>query len=340
MKLEQYVSIAEKERVFRDKERHMHYDRIVTPNDFDNWYAEMIQIKDRIYRGVNEASYKNYTSAQRLYFIRELLNYNIEDVIVEQINNLRSSNNNLMEKYCDALGIPCSDLFIMSMAQHHKDSISPLIDFSTDVNTALYFMQKGAEFPKYGVGVGDGNDIENYMSIYSVPTSYFKSVEKDLAFRTWILDGLCNTEVVTTDKSYIKTTVDLIERERQYESLILEEINNYILEEFSFENMSNSATNYYIPLKAEIPHKNISIKLTSCNLNMVAQDGCFIFHNNGIDPLEENLSCVDIHKSLTPYIIKKYLLPNSKTDEAMFPIIDQITSASIFDALANLRTKE
>lgn len=340
MKLAQYTSIAEKESVFRNKERHMLYDRIVSPNDFDNWYAEMLQIKDRIYRGVNEASYKNYTSAQRLYFIRELLNYDIVDVISEQIDNLRSANNHLMEKYCDALGIPCSDLFIMSMAQHHKDSISPLIDFSTDVNTALYFMQKGAKFPDYGIGIGGGNDIENYMSIYTVPISYFKSVEDDLAFRTWILDGLCNTDVVTIDKSHSQTTIDLIDRERQYESLILEEINNYILEEFSLENLVNSTTNYFIPLKAEIPHKNISIKLTSCNLNMVAQDGCFIFHNKGIDPLEENLSCVDIHKSLIPYIVKKYLLPNSKTDEAMFPVVDQITSASLFDALANLRTKD
>lgn len=182
MKLEQYVSIAEKEGTFRHHVENRHYEIIVTPNDFDNWYAEMIQLKDRIYRGVNEAKYKNFTSVQRLFITHELLNYNIEDVIIEQINNLRSANNHLLEKYCAALGIPCSDLFIMSMAQHHKGSISPLLDFSTDVNTALYFMQKGAEFVANGVGIGDGNSVENYMSIYSAPISYFDSLDKTLAF--------------------------------------------------------------------------------------------------------------------------------------------------------------
>lgn len=309
MKLEQYTSLDDKETRFHKKENQTLYTRIVRKEDFDLWYDEHSKLEGVIYRGVNEAHYKNYTSAQRLYVIHELFNNDIDDLIYGQIQNLRSGNNHLIEKYCKALGIPCSDLFIMSMAQHHKGSVSPLLDFSTDLNTALFFMWKDAKFPKNGVGKEGGNDIENYVSLYYTTISGFAALPS-------IIGLTCDVKA------------DLLKRDVDME--------DEIIKGCSFEHLKRYSDPIFVPLAETIR----TAQLVSCNLNMTAQDGCFVYHNRQIEPLEANLSCVDIHKSLLPYINKKCLITNGKEDAMLFPAMDNIATSSIDDTLAELREND
>lgn len=312
MKLRQYISFDKKSKVFSKPSSLMSYRRIVDPVEFDEWYNSYAQISGRIYRGVNDARFMNFTSAQRLYFTHELMNFEMSDLIQGQINYLRSANEHLIEKYCKALGVPCTDVFLLSMAQHHKDSISPLLDFSTDIDTALFFMVDGAGFPVEGIGEHeDGNEIGNYMSLYSAPVNNYISLPGFLNLKNEIYDDLCSKDYDTRE---------------------------LVLKDYSFSSLQKHTTPLYIPSDAEVTIKKQPVRLTASNLNMVAQNGCFIYFWKGINPLEEGLSCVDIHKLLIPYIRKKYLLPKNKTQEYMFPVLDKISSASIEDTLANLKT--
>ena len=69
MKLEQYTSLEEKEKIFRGK-----YKRINSANEFDKWFSGN---HGKYFRGINEATYKNYTSAQRLFITNNLKIHNM-----------------------------------------------------------------------------------------------------------------------------------------------------------------------------------------------------------------------------------------------------------------------
>lgn len=63
------------------------------------------------------------------------------------------------------------------------------------------------------------------------------------------------------------------------------------------------------------------------NLNITAQEGCFLLYNQEDIPLEEYLGnsmvwCLDIHKSLADYVRTNYL--SGITQETLFPNITQM----------------
>ena len=165
MKIPNYISLEEKCNVFKNR-----YRVITTTTDFLQWHEEHKIRRDyhHIFRGVKDASFKNYTSAQRYYFRSDLRESSPQDLVQEQLNTLRKSNGELLARYCDNFGIPCSDLFLLSFAQHYG-GISPLLDFSPVEKTALFFMTWGTETPLLGEGSSNAEDLKNYMSIYYLP---------------------------------------------------------------------------------------------------------------------------------------------------------------------------
>lgn len=81
------------------------------------------------------------------------------------------------------------------------------------------------------------------------------------------------------------------------------------------------------------------------NPNIIAQQGCFILNPSPIDPLEHlyyvrnnqlkeekrvaflpNLKCLNIHKSLAPYIREEYLRSNEITKETIYPDFNAIAN--------------
>ena len=80
------------------------------------------------------------------------------------------------------------------------------------------------------------------------------------------------------------------------------------------------------PLWVLMPTKTVA---SWSNPNIIAQEGCFFLNMDGIKPLEERkeirkMTCLDIHKSLAPYIREKYLKPKGITKESLFPDFNAI----------------
>lgn len=286
MKLETYKTLKEKEQIFGSK----CYSRIDTVAQFKEWY-DSFKTENKLFRGVNEAKFKIYTSAQRYYITHDLKKSGkeVEDVIEEELKQIKQINNQLLKKYFDLLGVIDHDMLYLSFLQHYS-GISPFIDFTTKIDKALFFMQDGVSFGHGCVG------IDNYSSLF------FKGPR---------------TKPIKDRK--------LSEKE--------------IRKKYSFSKMISRANNgvrkkniLFRTEELNVGKENIS---SLANLNVVAQDGRFLFRCNGIEPLEKNISCVDIHKSIIPYI-KMELEKKGITKESIYPQEENIAQLALQKALENI----
>lgn len=80
-------------------------------------------------------------------------------------------------------------------------------------------------------------------------------------------------------------------------------------------------------------------KLVLSNLNLIAQQGCFVLYDEQTKPLEEyckekyiQLNCYDIHKSLASYIKKKIAL----TRDDIYPDLNKRVTKTYKTFLENL----
>ncbi len=281
MKLVDYKSLEEKGEIFKSSG----YLRIDTVSSFCAWF-DAFSKEGVLFRGVKEAKYKIYTSAQRLYITHDLdlSGRTVEDVIAETLEQAKQIDNGLLKKYFSLLDVIDHDMLYLSFLQHYS-GISPLIDFTTSIEKALFFMQDGVTFSNVGA-----NGIDNYSSLY-------------YKFRS--------------------------PKPRDLRKLSEQDIRDY----FSLSRMYQNAKSIFF--QSEQISVDSSKKCSFANLNLVAQDGRFLFYSDGTNPLEENISCVDIHKSLAPYI-KKILEEKGITKETIYPQEETIAKKALQRALENI----
>lgn len=156
MELEQYRNLNEKETFFYENRC------IKNIDEFDSW--EQSFNKDGfVFRGINEAKFKIYTSAQRKYLEENIAQtgIDIENFIARELERIKIANNGVLNGYFSSLNIDNSDLLYLSFLQHYG-GFTPLLDVTTDFDTALFFMLDGATVPDDL----DEYQIESYVSLY------------------------------------------------------------------------------------------------------------------------------------------------------------------------------
>ena len=153
MKLEEYSNLKQKESFFDAI-------NVVTYEDFDTIYEKLNQ-STLLYRGIHEARYKIYTSAQREWITNEYSKQGVSftQFIQSIITNIRQ--NTLLSKCYKSLNINENDLLYISLLQHYG-APSPLLDFTHSLNIALYFALDGIKI------ASSDNDIDNYFSLYII----------------------------------------------------------------------------------------------------------------------------------------------------------------------------
>lgn len=289
---------------------------IETETQFDDWYNEMRQHPIYVYRGQKEARYKNYTSAQRYYLEKNFGGGNPINIVEEQLRVLKLRFGDVLEKYCESINTSCSDLFLLSLAQHYG-GVTPLIDFTSDINIALYFMtiENNDNHPVMKFD----NDLSEYSAIYYLGTPFTLSLDKMLGSSSKVLmDGFGMSE------EQLQNEFDEICR-RVFSYKMLSDV--WAQKDILIENKR-----YLYPVGKHTLSTNISIT----NLNIIAQSGCFVYHDHTYSPLEKEVSCVNINKSLHKYIRAKYL--QGYTEEKVYPIKENsfITTA-LKDTCRNLQ---
>ncbi len=315
MRLPEYESFAEKDSFYQ-------MERVKTVKEFQKIYDSLKQESSHlIFRGVREAKFKNYTSAQREWLTKDLSNQiKYFDFIEHVLRNIK--NNECLKEYYKALGVIPNDLLYLSFLQHYG-SPTPMLDFSHDLDSALFFAFDKVEENK------TINEIEDYVSVYYID---LEECGKELVDMIALYDGSISS-VVEMVEDFKKDNPDA-----KIDDSLIRNISEYVkwgteggFSEVNLGLYDGIFTNKTVTLPT-------GQKLVWANLNLIAQKGCFINYNLANDPLEvylaqyqylPKLHCVDIPKAFEKYITKVI----GKTKDDIYPQEETIAKNSFDDYL-------
>jgi len=158
MKIEEYKTLAEKDDFFQSGSS-----KINTIEEFKAIINEFSKptYKSYYFRGVSNAKYKMYNTAQRNYIWNK--DYEIEPdygrFIFSLIQTVQEWNNGKIKDALIELGINHSNYLSYLSLMQHAGEPSPCIDFSSDPNVAAFFMLNSLEY-------SSENEIDEYCSLY------------------------------------------------------------------------------------------------------------------------------------------------------------------------------
>ncbi|WP_308991610.1 FRG domain-containing protein [Mariniflexile litorale] len=185
--LPNYKDFTEKRESFAYFEK---YTKIDTIEEFNNLYKLLQnQIKDKvkidenkdlkinsdfIFRGMGEAKYKLYNSAQRFWITNEVEQWWLPRSYLEFINEfiLKARDKKLFNKIFEYYNLKANqrDFPILSILQHYG-APTPLMDFTYDLDVALFFATERA------TPTASNNEIDKYFSIYFIDKNFQKHNE-------------------------------------------------------------------------------------------------------------------------------------------------------------------
>lgn len=270
-----------------------------------------------IYRGVNDASYKMYSSAQRHWILRDksYTQFKADNYInyVESVVNAARNSKSLRD-YFGSKNIPVNDFMILSVVQHYAN-ISPLVDFSFDPLVSLFFATDGIDPDKL-----PSSKLSDYISLYYIP-----------ADTTWMQSSL---QMINKTGS-LKADKMTKEYEREGEKCVdtkdvQDEIRNLTYHRYGNGDIP------FIPVEGcengeiyvNMPYIGFECSYNNENPRIVCQNGRFIFNPSADKPLIEVINetihdrivhCLDIHKSLVSDILREILTPKGVTKSTIYP---------------------
>jgi hypothetical protein len=314
MRLREYVDLTSKKDLYV-------YGDIRIEKNFDLFVLTLEELHSSgrfLFRGMPEAKYKLYNSAQRLFITKELYKISdsagardLERIYISFINNLIAEskvwNGGTVSRLLRIMGINDDNSLAYLSFMQHSGIPSPLLDFTYDPFIALFFaIDLCSHYPS-------DNVIDNYISIYALAT--------DTAVTKYLGGGFDANSVdkETSAIPYLKVAdnpLHLIENSNPVYGVT----NNFNIINQQGAFMYNSDP--FLPLGEHI------LKHTQ---------EMHEYYN----PLDKGnfmgrlMVCYNIHKSLVPKI--KYLLEDKGiTREYLFPKIDNVTEAIVGSAVRKL----
>lgn len=234
---------------FIDKQQNFQIIKVDTIEKFIDIKENLTKLKG-IFRGINNASFKIYTSLQRNRILGTISdNFSMDSYI----NNFRKID--AVKRYFKAYEYNPSTLAILSFLQHHKAPTS-LLDFTSNVNVAIFFATENLIGKPF---TADGNEINNYFSIFHIPEKSLKLIDVKRVF----------ADIERYKQSYIDTWG----KQEENENLYLEHIDNMAA--------INTMEVYLVDFANSYPAFNVHNSIRILN-----QEGLFINNNYGNEPLE------------------------------------------------------
>ena len=310
-----YESFEEKSEVFKENFK---IDNEEEVDSIVSMYSS--HEKDFLYRGINTATYKLYSSSQVQWMLSDAISKktNIEDYynfIMDSIELTRE--NNRVKQYIKDNGISDNDLFILALMQHYGMP-SPVLDFSHSIFGALYFA-----WDKCDRTLSDTQtQLSDYISLYVIN----KKID-------WVNCSVQNVmrnsaeqlnDMLQKDKLFTAGMVDTKDVEKEFLKL------PYLkFKDWNFVAMEDNPEN---PVKISIPALKFDCEYQIINDRIISQQGMFIANNTLDKPLVELMNdwckekyfvCYNIHKKLLDYIKQKYFDTNDINEERMYCTKDE-----------------
>lgn len=169
MKLEEYSTIDEKEALFINGKSRIDLNIEKLFEEIRKYHEDGDSF---VFRGLSEAKYKMYNSAQRVYINQELHRQVPPDSIAEHyktficqlIESTKSWNSGVIQKLLISSGIDENNALAYLSYMQHFGVPTPLLDFSSNPYVALFFAIDNLNY------LPSDNEIDNYFSFYYTHT--------------------------------------------------------------------------------------------------------------------------------------------------------------------------
>lgn len=340
--LPEYKSLQDKQGYFEKGTEDLPWE-INTTEEFDQLYDFLIE-KSNIdfnsgspciyYRGVNEAKYQTFTSAQRHWLWNEWKDDSRKgfiDYIAQELHNIRNSS--VLKNYYRSIGVHPNDLLYLAFLQHYGAS-SPLLDLTHSIDTSLFFA-----FDNMTALKNKNGNIENYVAL------------QILDFTKYSQDHFGN--MIDFLDSGIKSTISAVNEwkanhpDHDIDDSLIKDISKFTAW-YNPSNPQGGLSNLNIALIDFIKDK-IVLDLTGrslywSNIRLIAQQGAFLFYSEHEKPLEKYLldkkapllQCINIHKSLKGHVLKRI----NKDKTTIYPSEESIAKDANFRAINTLQRQK
>lgn len=300
--------------------------KIDSPDDLRKALSELQSKTGYIFRGIYDASYKLYSSAQREFYdidkrkagrsFVNLVNYYIEGAYGQKE----------VKDYIAQESIQPNEFFLMALLQHFRSS-SPLVDFTSSLNKALFFCLDGVKNEHTRT-----HRLSDYVSLYYINapdidwTAY--SIQKLMA------DSAENVDRLIADKKRSDPYFASFNSWYQNQLIVFEHLP---FEDFYKDSPDITSNNAFSFIKVDAGSSKVNITIPSAddfkcsyiiiNDRILRQDGLFFFANSKNRPLEDLIlntvnpkestykgkiiGCLNIHKSLLSIIREEYQLDSN-----------------------------
>jgi hypothetical protein len=242
-----------------------------------------------IYRGVTNAQYKIFSSAQRNFAEKELSKITtFDNLIAGTIEEALNYQDGVLRKYFTGFNIPY-DIPVLSFLQHYG-APTPLIDWTYNLEIALFFTTDGQKH------LASNTDIDNYFSIYCIDKK------------------ACGGDLMNISRWLAEVYWQIIKIKEEYPNVNATEVINRF-EQFNYFTFRDLQLFYVSDFER---FANIPAITSQSNLNMINQQGLLLFNASEDEPLENffgtrrdpfsglpKIFCFDIHKSLYYYVLDK-----------------------------------
>lgn len=276
--------------------------------ELDKIIDEFHSREKTLFRGLNDAKYRLYSSLQRFWVGNKLAETEIdhEVFLVKLVQNARDELTKLGND-------PKSDLEILSFLQHYGCP-TPLLDWTYSFDNALYFAISGVTQP-----FGTTWEIDNYISVYYLEEEYLTSA----SYRVLIEESLeANFGIIRPAfiNRYQELGVDIETAEKILTREVLLKLSIQSYSEGLVPHMTSIDKLKTFPLiyfSDSEKDSLISFGLHN-NENIINQRGVFTWTANPARPLEHVANeeykkdfpdedyrfskCITIHKNLVDYI--------------------------------------
>jgi FRG domain len=289
-----YKNLEEKKDFFQNEEFYI----IDTKTDLDKWFKfyssdfKKEHPVDFIFRGVTEAKYKLFTSAQRFWITDNMeqwrVGYTYKKFIEELINKAKQSP--LLKKIFSLYRytIDERDFPILSLLQHYG-APSPVLDWTYNINCAVYFATDGVQRK-----LNANKSIDNYISVYSIHKKKFTKRQELISL----------FDITGIDYPSIKLFRDFGDELNQNSNAL------FILSDFEKTTL--------IDYRGRLSVKTTKPMTSLYNQNIIPQEGLLMYNPYKDRPIErlfnvdsygdghnlrlEPFKCFNIHKDLSEYL--------------------------------------
>ena len=285
-KLQEFSSFCEKKACFgeycvvnKSEELSKELDRLVKNS------------KNLLFRGVNEAKYQLFTSGQREYIQNDYKTIGIDyQQFVEGI--LKNLNDDALAKYNEAAHIEVNAAWKFAYLQHYG-APTTFLDFTESVYIALFFAS-------HNVKLNPSNlYLDNYISLYYTEIDELPDLKEKCLGKIKKITGDENENCKDREGNRVKLIKNV---------LGIGALTEYALFRFSTK-------------KKVLNFDSYSFICNIANRNMIAQEGVLIYNSDELKTLDGciKIGCVDIHKSLLPFIEREWIDTNEFNYESLFP---------------------